>query len=69
MLILILVMGVAVVVCGIGWLTNSISARMLLWYMDEHHFPFPSDEEMKRGTRWVANHMLKDLFGSSRKGT
>lgn len=61
-----LVLGVAVLVFSIGWLSQRITNMILLWYLQEKNCPLPSDEEMKRGQEWVVSHVVKELFDKRR---
>lgn len=63
LMVLTALLGTTTIVCGIQWLAYYISTTTLLWYLKEHGYPQPSDEELRRGTHWVVRHMLKDLFG------
>lgn len=49
-------------VSSIGWFTQRVSTATLLWYLEQKKIPFPSDEEMRRGSEWVTSHMVKDLL-------
>lgn len=50
------------IICAIGWFASKVSAAGILWYLNEKGYPFPSDEEMKKGTQWAAEHIIKDAF-------
>lgn len=52
----------ATIFFAIGWLASKISLMAILWYLDKKRFPFPNSDEMRTGTQYVMNHMLKDLF-------
>ena len=62
-LALAILLGITTAICGIQWLAYYISTTTLLWYLEEHGYPKPSDEELRRGAQWVVRHMLKDLLG------
>lgn len=57
-----IVLSCLVIVCAAGWLLNRLSAATLLWYLQEKNCPFPSDEEMRKGSRFVLEHMIKDFL-------
>jgi hypothetical protein len=48
------------VVSLIGWLMQYISTLTLVWYLTEKGFPLPSDADLKKGSRYVVSHLLKD---------
>ena len=60
--ILIVVAAVAL----IGWLIQYISNLTLVWYLTEKGFPLPSDADLKKGSRYVVSHLLKDLASDKR---
>lgn len=62
-----IVLGIVAVVCAIGWLVNRINSMILIWYLQEKNVPMPTNEELKRGSTYVASHILKDVFASKRK--
>lgn len=49
------------IICAVGWLSRYISTAALLWYIQEKEIPLPSDSEMKAGTRFATEHMIKDF--------
>lgn len=61
------ILGIATVVCAVGWLGNRLSTLMLLWYLDKKGVPYPSKREVDEGTRWVVSHAIKDLFYSGKE--
>lgn len=64
MVIAIVVLSILFVICAAGWFFRYITATTLLWYLQEKNYPFPTDEEVKKGNRFVVEHFFKDLFGS-----
>lgn len=58
---------VLLIVCAFGWLIQKINTMTLLWYLQEKDVPFPSNEDMKKGSSYVVKHMLSDLLGPKRK--
>lgn len=66
MIIPVAVLFVALIWSLKNWLTRYISCMALLWYISEKGIPLPSDEEMKVGTRYVAEHMVKDFSRGKR---
>lgn len=54
-------------VCIVGWFMQRISTMTLLWYLQEKNCPFPTGEELKKGSRFVVEHMLKDFFGGKQR--
>lgn len=60
------ILGLLAAICAAGWLLQRISTMSLLWYLQEKNCPFPSSEEMKKGSRYVAEHMFRDVFGGKR---
>ena len=44
------------------WLVEKVANATLLWYFTEKNIPFPSDEDMKKGSAWVARHFIDDLL-------
>lgn len=61
-LFLLIVAGVSL----IGWLMQYISTLTLVWYLTEKGFPLPSDADLKKGSRYVVSHLLKDLASDKR---
>ena len=61
------VLGVVAVICAAGWLVNRVNTMALLWYLQEKNYPFPTNEDLKKGSKYVVEHMVKDLFGSKQK--
>lgn len=61
------VLAVAALICAVGWLMEHISLLAALWYIEEKKIPFPSDEEMRRGTRWAVQHFMKGLHWRSKR--
>lgn len=57
------ILGIIAAFCGIGWIKQYISNAVLLWYLQEKDCPFPTQEELKRGSQWVTTHILRDLIG------
>ena len=64
---LVVIFGVIALICAAGWFVQYLGAATLIWFLQEKGYPLPSDEEMKRGSRWVVAHLLNDLFGNVRK--
>ena len=64
---LLIVLGCATAICAAGWLSSRIDTMTLLWYLQEKNVPFPSNEDLKRGSKFVVEHMLRDLLGGERK--
>lgn len=58
---------VAVGICAAGWLKARISLYAVLWYLAQKDVPYPSDEEMDRGVKWAAGHMVRDLLGTGKR--
>lgn len=56
-----IVLSLLVIVCAAGWLLDRLSTATLLWYLQEKNCPFPSNEEMRSGSRFVLEHMIKDF--------
>lgn len=54
-------------VCAAGWMIAHISLLAVLWYIEEKKIPFPSEEEMRRGTRWAVKHLMKGLPWRSKR--
>ena len=54
------------VVSLIGWLMQYISTLTLVWYLTEKDFPLPSDADLKKGSRYVVSHLLKDRASDKR---
>lgn len=57
-----IVLAVVAGICALGWLTRYISTAVLLWYLQEKNIPFPSEEDMRSGAKWVVSHVVRDLF-------
>ena len=57
------VIGAAAAVCAMGWLVEHVSLLSMLWYLEDKKIPFPSEEEMKRGSKWAVRHLLSEVFG------
>ena len=64
---LLIVLGCATAICAAGWLFSRISTMTLIWYLQEKNVPFPSNEDLKRGSKFVVEHMFRDLLGGERK--
>lgn len=62
-----IVFAVTTAICALGWFAQYISTAALLWYIQEKGCPFPSDKDMKTGTKFVAEHMAKDFFRGKRR--
>ena len=50
---------VTTIICAVGWASTRISLVTVLWYMSEKEYPFPSGEDMKKGTEYAVKHFLK----------
>ena len=50
----------------VKWLMQYISTMTLVWYLTEKGFPLPSDEDLKKGSRYVVSHLLKYLHSGKR---
>ena len=50
---------VTTIICAVGWASTRISLITVLWYMSEKEYPFPSGEDMKKGTEYAIKHFLK----------
>ncbi len=61
-----LVFLITTIICACGWILNKVGQAALLWYLDEKGYPYPSDEEMRKGTRWAAEHFIQDAFRGKR---
>lgn len=61
------IFAVTTAICAIGWFAQYISTAALLWYIQEKGCPLPSDEDMKAGTKFVTEHMVKDFSRGKRK--
>lgn len=57
----------AALICAGGWLMEHISLLAALWYIEEKKIPFPSKEEMRKGTRWAARHFFKGLIWRNKR--
>ena len=64
--ILVIVLLAALIWSLRNWLARYISCAALLWYIQEKGLPLPSDEDMKTGTRWAVEHILKDFSKGKR---
>ena len=62
-----ILLGVIAAVCAAGWLVSRISIMTLLWYMQEKGCPLPTDKDLKAGSKFIAEHILKDLLGLRRR--
>ena len=51
-------LGVAAVVCAIGWLKNRLALLSILYYIMWAELPEPSDEEIKYCAKKVAQRVL-----------
>lgn len=61
MLILTLIFFAGMVICAIGWLRNRVSVLTLAWYLNERNVPPPTEEDLSKGARWVAAHLIEDI--------
>lgn len=66
MIWMVILLVVAAGVCAVGWLRACLSLYAVLWYLNQKNVPYPSDEEMDRGTKWAAEHMVRDLLGKGK---
>ena len=60
--IVVAVLVILVVVCAFGWFSRYLSTAVLLWYLQEKNFPFPTDAEMKTGSKFVSKRIVEDVF-------
>lgn len=51
-----------IIVFAFGWLIQKISLASLLWYLNEKGYPFPSNEDLERGSQYAVTHFFEDLF-------
>lgn len=47
------------IICAIGWILTRISLISIVWYLIENNYPFPNDEELKKGSEYAVKHFLK----------
>lgn len=52
-------LGVAAVVCAIGWLKNRLALLTILYYIMWKELPAPSDEQIKHCTKKVVQKILR----------
>ena len=50
---------VTTIICAVGWVSTRISLITVLWYMSEKEYPFPSGEDMKKGTEYAVKHFFR----------
>ena len=62
-----IILVILLILCVRGWFSNYVSATTLLWYLQEKNCPFPTEDEVKRGSQFVMKHILSDLFGNKKK--
>lgn len=53
---------ITTLICAINWLLRYINTAVLFWYLQEKRVPFPTDEEMRRGSEFVVRHLMQDIF-------
>lgn len=62
MVVVSIILGVLLCIAIREWFIRYVANAALLWYIQEKGLPLPSDEDMKAGTQYAAEHLLKDLF-------
>ena len=50
---------VTTIIFAVGWASTRISLITVLWYMSEKEYPFPSGEDMKKGTEYAVKHFFR----------
>lgn len=45
--------------CFLWGLAYKVSAAAMIWYLDEKKIPFPTDEDLRKGTRYAVEHLFK----------
>lgn len=50
---------VATIICSIGWLVCYISAKAIVYYLQQKGYPKPDKKEINECTRHVAEMMFK----------
>ena len=58
MRVLVIMLIVSVIVCGVGWTANYISAKAVIHYILEKGYELPSKEEIRKHTKYAAKHTL-----------
>lgn len=55
-------LAITTVICAFGWFSMYVSTAILYWYLQEKNLPFPTDAEMKAGSKFVSRHIVEDIF-------
>lgn len=53
-----LVLVILLIICFFEWILTRISLIAIIWYLNEKNLPFPSDKEIKEGSKYA----IKNLF-------
>lgn len=54
-----LVFAVTAIICGIGWITNHVAVKSILYYMAQKGYKPPADAEIKECTLAVIKRLFK----------
>ncbi|RKI94329.1 hypothetical protein D7V94_01945 [Parablautia intestinalis] len=54
-----------IVILLILLISTKLGLTAYIAWMEENHFPHPSDKEFKRLIRWCVKNYMQDLFGKS----